>query len=95
MVLAGLLCATAPTATPAEIGVFLSGATPGESWGTGWGGTLTITGASVSLDGAASLLLHGGGAEAQLSPGSISFTGGLELDAGTDVVIGGGKVDVT
>ena len=43
LLVTGLLSAVTPAATPAEIGVFLSGADPGESWGTGWGGTLTIT----------------------------------------------------
>ena len=43
MLVTGLVSAVPPAATPAEIGVFLSGADPGESWGTGWGGTLTIT----------------------------------------------------
>jgi hypothetical protein len=43
LLVTGLLSAAAPAATPAEIGAFLSGADPGESWSTGWGGTLTIT----------------------------------------------------
>jgi hypothetical protein len=44
VLLAGvLLSAAAHTAAPAEIGVFLSGARPGEAWSSGWGGTLTIT----------------------------------------------------
>ena len=43
LLVAGLLFAATEPATPAEIGVFLSSADPGESWSTGWGGTLTIT----------------------------------------------------
>jgi hypothetical protein len=43
LLVAALLSAAARTATPAEIGVFLSGASPGEIWSSGWGGTLTIT----------------------------------------------------
>jgi hypothetical protein len=38
-----LLLVTARPATPAEVGAFFSGADPGELWGTGWGGHLTIT----------------------------------------------------
>ena len=43
LLVAGLLLAATEPATPAEIGVFLSGADPGESWSPGWGGTFTIT----------------------------------------------------
>jgi hypothetical protein len=43
LLMAGLLFAATRPATPAEIGAFLSGADPGESWSAGWGGTLTIT----------------------------------------------------
>jgi hypothetical protein len=37
-----VLTAAGP-AEPAEIGAFFSGADPGELWGGGWGGNLTIT----------------------------------------------------
>ncbi len=43
LLVAGLLFAAAGPVRPAEIGAFLSGADPGESWSIGWGGTLTIT----------------------------------------------------
>ncbi len=43
LLLAGLLLCSARTASPAEITAFLSGASPGESWSTGYGGMLTIT----------------------------------------------------
>lgn len=42
--LAGLLVSlSARTAAPAEVGAFISGGSPGEVWGVGYGGTLTIT----------------------------------------------------
>lgn len=59
------------------------------------GGKISITAPSVGLEGAASVVLHGGGAEAKLSPGSITFTGNLKLAAVGDIVVSGGKVDVT
>lgn len=59
------------------------------------GGLLAIKGASVVLDGASGLLLSGGGGEAQLSPGAISFSGNLELAAVGNIVVSAGKVDVT
>jgi hypothetical protein len=43
LLVAGLLFAATGPVRPAEIGAFLSGADPGESWSAGWGGTLTIT----------------------------------------------------
>jgi len=43
LLLAGLLLGSVRTASPAEITAFLSGASPGESWSTGYGGMLTIT----------------------------------------------------
>lgn len=42
-VLAALTLASARPASPAEVAVFVSGATPGGRWGTGYGGMLTIT----------------------------------------------------
>jgi len=41
--LAVLLFAAAPAARAAEISAFVSGASPGQVWGTGYGGMLTIT----------------------------------------------------
>jgi hypothetical protein len=38
-----LLCAASAPARAAELTAFVSGATPGASWGTGFGGALTIT----------------------------------------------------
>ena len=43
LLLAGLLVASARTAAPAEVTAFLSGASPGQLWSTGYGGLLTIT----------------------------------------------------
>ena len=37
------LLAAAPRAEPAELTAFISGASPGEAWGRGYGGLLTIT----------------------------------------------------
>jgi len=41
--LAGILLASPPPACPAELTAFLSGGSPGEVWGTGYGGMATIT----------------------------------------------------
>lgn len=41
--LAGLLIGSVRTSSPAELTVFVSGASPGETWGAGYGGMLTIT----------------------------------------------------
>jgi hypothetical protein len=43
LLLVALLLASARIAVPAEVGAFISGGSPGEIWGTGYGGTLTIT----------------------------------------------------
>ena len=43
LLLAGLLLGSVQTASPAELTVFASGASPGETWSTGYGGMLTIT----------------------------------------------------
>ncbi|MCG6925574.1 MAG: porin family protein [Acidobacteria bacterium] len=43
LLLAGLLAASARPAAPAEVTAFVSGASPGEVWATGYGGMLTIT----------------------------------------------------
>ena len=43
LLLAGLLVASARAAAPAEVTAFISGASPGEAWGRGYGGVLTIT----------------------------------------------------
>jgi len=42
-VTAALTAAPARDASPAEITAFLSGASPGQAWGAGFGGMLTIT----------------------------------------------------
>jgi hypothetical protein len=43
VLVAAICLASAPAAAPAEVGAFLSGADPGELWGVGYGGNLTIT----------------------------------------------------
>jgi hypothetical protein len=43
VLVATILLAAARLAAPAEVGAFVSGADPGELWGAGWGGNLTIT----------------------------------------------------
>ena len=43
LLVAGLLLGSVETASPAELTVFASGAGPGETWSTGYGGMLTIT----------------------------------------------------
>ena len=43
LVLVGLFLGSVRPVSPAELTVFLSGASPGETWGTGYGGILTIT----------------------------------------------------
>jgi len=43
LLVAGLLLGSVRTASPAELTVFASGAGPGETWSTGYGGMLTIT----------------------------------------------------
>ncbi len=53
------------------------------------------SGAAVKLAGDGGLLAKGGGAKAQLSPGSITFTGALSLEADGDIIVIGGKADST
>ena len=43
LLVAGLLLGSVRTASPAELTVFASGAGPGETWSTGYGGMMTIT----------------------------------------------------